>query len=189
MPAIIFNAPIPLKGALGGPPNITLKKLCALAREGASVRRLRRPHNQRYVQVPTAAYAEPSRRPRSSRTLKGAATPQSSIRCRLGRRCDAFWGGIGARQDRQPAALCYKPSATTARAQNRNLTAATLKPKLASGVRTQGQRACYRLEPFQVRERTGENVAVYDGVRRADLFTTTSGTMTPRLGDISSRIQ
>ena len=69
------------------------------------------------------------------------------------------------------------------------LTLAIAKAKLASGVETQGQRACYRLEHSQVRERTGETIALYDDARRADLFTTTSGTMTPRLGDISSRIQ
>src|SRR5580698_7299401 len=53
------------------------------------------------------------------------------------------------------------------------LTLAIAKAKLASGVETQGQRACYRLEHFQVRECTGETVARYDGARRADLFTTT----------------
>ena len=68
------------------------------------------------------------------------------------------------------------------------LTLAIAKAKLASGVETQGQRACYRLEPFQVRERTGENVAVYDGVRRADLFTTTSETTTRLLAGSWSQI-
>jgi hypothetical protein len=65
------------------------------------------------------------------------------------------------------------------------LTLAIAKAKLASGVETQGQRACYRLEHFQVRECTGETVALYDGARRADLFTTTGGTTIPRWGGIS----
>jgi|HubBroStandDraft_2_1064218.scaffolds.fasta_scaffold1465720_1 hypothetical protein len=68
------------------------------------------------------------------------------------------------------------------------LTLAIAKAKLASGVETQGQRACYRLEHFQVRECTGETVALYDDVRRADLFTTTSETTTRLLAGSWSQI-
>jgi hypothetical protein len=69
------------------------------------------------------------------------------------------------------------------------LTLAIAKAKLASGVETQGQRACYRLEHFQVRECTGETAALYDDVRRADLFTTTQEIMTRRSGGISRAIR
>jgi hypothetical protein len=68
------------------------------------------------------------------------------------------------------------------------LTSCAAKAKLASGVQMQRQPACYRLEPFQVRERTGETAAVYDGVRRADPFTTTKETMTLPPADTSSQI-
>jgi len=60
------------------------------------------------------------------------------------------------------------------------LTKPAAKEKLASGVKTQGRHACYRLERSQLRDRTGEIIVGYDGARRADYIRTGTETMTRR---------
>ena len=69
------------------------------------------------------------------------------------------------------------------------LTKPAAKEKLASGVKTKGRHACYRLERSQLRDRTGEIAARYDGAPRADHIRTTSETSIQRLVGTLSQTQ
>jgi hypothetical protein len=55
----------------------------------------------------------------------------------------------------------------------RSLRNSAAKPKLASGVKNHGRHTCYRLDRFQVRERTGEILAGYGDARRDEQLPTT----------------